>query len=38
VRLHGVHFGQDAAPPKTDLGGSDSLFPVTNYSRIGVFT
>jgi hypothetical protein len=34
VRLHGVHFGQDAAPPKTDLGGSGSLFPVTNYSRM----
>ncbi len=34
VRLHGVHFGQDTAPPKTDLGGSDSSFPVTNYSRM----
>jgi hypothetical protein len=34
VRLHGVHFGQDATPPKTDLGGSGSLFPVTNFSRM----
>ena len=34
VRLHGVHFGQDAVPQKTDLGGTDSLFPVTNYSRM----
>jgi hypothetical protein len=34
VRLHGVHFGQDTAPPETDLGGADSLFPVTNYSRL----
>jgi hypothetical protein len=34
VRLHGVHFGQDTVPPETDLGSSDSLFPVTNYSRM----
>jgi hypothetical protein len=34
VRLHGVHYGQDAAPPATDLGGAGSLFPVTNYSRL----
>jgi hypothetical protein len=34
VRLHGVHYGQDAAPPATDLGGADSLFPITNYSRL----
>jgi hypothetical protein len=34
VRLHGIHFGQDAAPPATDLGGADSLFQVTNYSRM----
>lgn len=34
VRLHGVHFGQDVAPPETDLGGFGSLFPQTNYSRL----
>jgi hypothetical protein len=34
VRLHGVHYGQSAAPPATDLGGYGSLFPVTNYSRL----
>lgn len=34
VRLHGVHYGQQAAPPTTDLGGAGSLFPVTNYSRL----
>lgn len=34
VRLQGVHYGQDAAPPATDLGGAGSLFPVTNYSRL----
>lgn len=34
VRLHGVHYGQQAAPPATDLGGAGSLFPVTNYSRL----
>jgi TolA-binding protein len=34
VRLHSVHYGQDNAPPATDLGGSGSLFPVTNYSRL----
>ena len=34
VRLQGVHYGQDAAPPPTDLGGAGSLFPITNYSRL----
>jgi hypothetical protein len=34
VRLQGVHYGQGAAPPATDLGGVGSLFPVTNYSRL----
>jgi hypothetical protein len=34
VRLHGVHYGQEKAPAATDLGGSGSLFPVTNYSRL----
>ena len=34
VRMHGVHYGQDKVPPKTDLGGSDSLFPSTDYSRM----
>jgi hypothetical protein len=34
VRLHGVHYEQDAEPPKTDLGGSDSLFPDINFSRM----
>ena len=34
VRLQGVYYGQDAAPPQSDLGGSGSLFPVTNYSRL----
>lgn len=34
VRRQGVHYGQDAAPPETDLGGDGSLFPVTNYSRL----
>jgi hypothetical protein len=34
VRLQGVHYGQGAAPPATDLGGASSLFPVTNYSRL----
>ncbi|MGA1984104.1 MAG: hypothetical protein ABSG84_16765 [Acidobacteriaceae bacterium] len=34
VRLHGVHYGQDAVPPQTDLGGSDILFPGTDYSRL----
>lgn len=34
VRLQGVHYGQDSAPPATDLGGAGSLFPVTGYSRL----
>jgi len=34
VRIQGIHYGQDAAPPQTDLGGGNSLFPVTNYSRM----
>jgi TolA-binding protein len=34
VRLHDVHFGQDAEPPKSDLGGSNSLFPGTKFSRL----
>jgi len=34
VRMQGVHYGQDAAPPEADLGGGLSLFPVTNYSRM----
>lgn len=34
VRLHEVHYGQSAAPPETDLGGSESVFPLTNYSRM----
>jgi hypothetical protein len=34
VRIHGVHYGQEAVPPETDLGGSDSLFRGTNYSRM----
>ncbi len=34
IRLQGVHYGQDSAPPATDLGGADSLFPVTGYSRL----
>ena len=34
VRIHGVHYGQDAAPAPTDLGGSDSLFPGADYSRM----
>jgi hypothetical protein len=34
VRLHDVHYGQYAAPLETDLGGADSLFPLTNYSRM----
>jgi hypothetical protein len=34
VRVHEVHYGQDAAPPQTDLGAGDSSFPVTNYSRM----
>jgi hypothetical protein len=37
VRNHGVHYGQDAAPQKTDLGGSDSIFPVTKYSRLDAY-
>jgi len=34
VRLHDVHYGQDNVPLGTDLGGSDSMFPATNYSRM----
>ena len=34
VRLNGVHYGQDVTPPETELGGSRSLFPGTNYSRL----
>ncbi len=34
VRLHSVHYGQYRTPPKTDLGGSDSLFPGVDYSRM----
>jgi hypothetical protein len=34
VRLHDVHYAQDADPPTTDLGGSDSLFPGTVLSRL----
>jgi hypothetical protein len=34
VRLHGVHYAQDTAPPKTDLGGADSLFPDIDFSRM----
>jgi len=34
VRLHGVHYGQDEVPPTTDLGGSDSMFPAIDYSRM----
>jgi len=37
VRIHGVHYGQDAVPPKTDLGGSDSLFPGIDYSRMDAY-
>jgi len=32
VRVHGVHYGQATVPPKTDLGGSDSLLAATDYS------
>ncbi|HKN21513.1 MAG TPA: hypothetical protein VJX73_08855 [Terracidiphilus sp.] len=34
VRLHDVHYGQDNEPVAGDLGGSDSMFPITNYSRL----
>ena len=34
VRIHGVHFGQDSVPAATDLGGYNSLFPATSYSRL----
>jgi hypothetical protein len=34
VRLHGVHYDQDATPPMTDLGGGHSSFPATMYSRM----
>jgi hypothetical protein len=34
VRLNGVQDGQDFVPIAGDLGGSDSIFPVTNYSRL----
>jgi hypothetical protein len=34
VRLNGVHYGQDDVPLATDLGGSDSMFPATDYSRM----
>jgi hypothetical protein len=37
VRLHGVQYDQDAVPPKTDLGGSDSLFPDTNFARMDLY-
>jgi hypothetical protein len=37
VRNHGVHYGQDSVPPTTDLGGSDSLFPGTSYSRMDAY-
>ncbi|MGO9317524.1 MAG: hypothetical protein ACLPXT_03935 [Terracidiphilus sp.] len=37
VRIHGVHYGQDSVPPKTDLGGSDSLFPGIDYSRLDAY-
>jgi TolA-binding protein len=34
VRINDVHYGQDNVPPATDLGGSDSMFPTTDYSRM----
>jgi hypothetical protein len=33
-RLQGVHYSQDAVPAKGDLGGSDSMFPGVDYSRM----
>jgi hypothetical protein len=37
VRLQDVHYSQDAEPLKTDLGGSDSLFPGTDFSRMDLY-
>jgi hypothetical protein len=37
VRIYGVHYGQDSVPPKTDLGGSNSLFPGIDYSRLDAY-
>jgi len=34
VRIHGVHYGQDAAPSDDDLGSGESSFPITKYSRL----
>lgn len=34
VRLHGVEYSQDLEPPKTELGGSNSLFPDISFSRL----
>jgi hypothetical protein len=34
VRLNGVHYDQGTTPPESDLGGADSPFPGTNYSRL----
>ena len=34
LRIHYIHFHQDDPLPKSDLGGSDSLFPITGYSRM----
>ena len=34
VRNHGVHYGQDATPLATDLGGDRSLFPGKDFSRM----
>jgi len=34
VRIHGVHYGQDAEPSDDDLGSGESSFPITKYSRL----
>ena len=34
VRVHDVRYGQGLLPPTSDLGGSDSLFPGMEFSRM----
>lgn len=37
VRVYGVHYDQEAAPAKTDLGGSPSPFPGSPFSRMDAY-
>ena len=37
VRLNGVHYDQNSTPPESDLGGGNSPFPGTKYSRLNAY-